>query len=139
MSFARYVAVQVATYALDMGIFLLLFVLAGWGAVAANVVAKILAGVFAFLVHRYFTFGVARAGKTGRQAVLYAALWALNVPMATGMLAFFLSFGIPAVTAKFAADVVCVGLNYWLSRNYVFTDREFAGIRQAKDGERGPT
>ena len=121
MRFARYVGVQAVTYGLDMGLFLFLFALAGMGAVAANVFAKICAGVFAYLAHRYFTFEVAREGKHGRQAVLYVALWSLNVPFATGLLALFLVLGMPTVVAKVIADVVCVGLNYWLSRNYVFT------------------
>ena len=120
MRFARYVAVQAVTYGLDMGLFLLFFVLMGQGAVAANVVAKIGAGVFAFLAHRYFTFEAARGGDQARQAVLYVVLWSLNVPLATGLLAFFLMVDMPAVIAKVVSDVVCVGLNYWLSRKYIF-------------------
>ena len=118
--FARYVAVQAVTYGLDMGLFLLLFVVAGQGAVAANVAAKIAAGIFAFLAHRYITFEAAREGKQARQAVLYLALWSLNVPLSTGLLAIFLLLGVPAVLAKVVADVVCVGLNYWVSRNFIF-------------------
>ena len=121
MRFARYVAVQCFTYGLDLGLFLLLFALAGWRALTANVLAKIIAGVAAFLAHRYFTFDAARGGNRARQAVLYVALWSLNVPLATGLLALFLVLGLPTVVAKVVSDVVCVGLNYWLSRNYIFT------------------
>ena len=121
MRFARYVGVQVATYGVDMGLFLLLFALAGWGALAGNVVAKVCAGVSAYLAHRYFTFRAAREGKHLRQAALYAALWALNVPLATGLLALFLLVDVPAVAAKFVADVFCVGLNYWVSGRFIFT------------------
>jgi len=105
----------------DYARFLLLFALVGWGAVAANVVAKVCAGVSAYLAHRYFTFEAARNGKHLRQAALYAALWALNVPLATGMLALFLVLEAPAVAAKFVADVFCVGLNYWVSGKFIFT------------------
>ena len=121
MRFARYVGVQVATYGVDMGLFLLLFALAGWAAVAANVLAKVCAGISAYLAHRYFTFEAARDGKQLRQATLYAALWALNVPLASGTLALFLLFDVPAIAAKFAADVLCVGLNYWVSGKFIFT------------------
>ena len=123
MRFVRYIVVQVGTYAQDMGVFLLLFAVAGWGAVASNVVAKILAGAFAFLAHRYVTFEFAAQGKVARQAAMYAALWALNVPLATGMLALLLMLGSPALIAKVISDLICVGLNYWLSRTYVFTGR----------------
>lgn len=121
MRFARYAGVQVATYGVDMGLFLLLFSLAGWGAVAANIVAKVCAGISAYLAHRYFTFEPARHGKHLRQAAMYAGLWALNVPLATGLLAMFLLLGMPAVVAKFVADVFCVGLNYWVSGKFIFT------------------
>lgn len=121
MKFVRYVAVQIVTYGLDFGLFLLLVVYVGWAAVTANVLAKVLAGVSAFLAHRYFTFAVARAGGQARQAVLYVALWSLNVPLATGLLALFLVLGAPAVIAKVVSDVICVGLNYWVSRKYIFT------------------
>ena len=40
-----------------------------------------------------FTFEAAREGKHLRQAALYAGLWALNVPLATGLLALFLVLG----------------------------------------------
>ena len=120
MRFARYVAVQIVAYGVDLGLFLLCFVLAGWGALAANVIAKIVAGVTAFLAHRYFTFEAARGGNQARQAVLYVALWSLNVPLATGLLALFLLLGVPAVIAKVVADVVCVGFNYLISRHYIF-------------------
>ncbi len=121
MRFIRYVGVQVATYGVDMGLFLLLFALAGWGAVAANILAKVCAGVSAYLAHRYFTFEAARRGAHLRQAAMYAGLWALNVPLATGLLALFLLLGMPAVAAKFVADVFCVGFNYWASGRFIFT------------------
>ena len=60
-------------------------------------------------------------GQLGRQALLYAGLWVLNVPLANGLLATFLLFEIPAIVAKVVSDVFCVGINYWLSRNYIFT------------------
>ena len=136
MKFARYVAVQVGAYGMDMGLFLLLFALAGWRAVTANVAAKILAGISAFLAHRYFTFEVARAGKQARQAILYLGLWSLNVPLATGLLAFFLLLGIPAVIAKVVADVFCVALNYWISGRYIFTGRRDNPVAVHVSGER---
>ncbi len=129
MGFARYVAVQIVGYGLDLGLFLLLVVPVGQTAVVANIFAKVCAGVFAFLAHRYFTFETATEGRHGRQAVLYIALWSLNVPLSTGLLALFLLFGVPAVIAKVVADVFCVGLNYWLSKRYIFT-----GSRSSRHG-----
>ena len=129
MRFARYVGVQIVAYGVDMGLFLVFFALAGQGAVTANVAAKVVAGLFAFLAHRYITFEAARKGKQARQAVLYLALWLLNVPLSTGLLALLLLPGIAAVIAKVVADVVCVGLNYWVSRNFIFVGRQDSNRR----------
>ena len=86
MTFARYVAVQIAAYALDMGAFLVLLHGGIAGPVPANVAAKIVAGGFAFFAHRAFTFrlgGTAQASEAAR----YAILLALNVPVASALLA----------------------------------------------------
>lgn len=136
ISFVRYVAVGVIGYGLDLGLFLLLIGLAGQGAVAANVAAKIAAGIFAFLAHRHLTFDAAGEGGQARQAVLYAVLWFLNVPLATGLLAFLLWLGLPAVIAKVVADVVCVGLNFWVSRKFIFVGLGNPGARASKASRR---
>ena len=120
MRFVRYVAVQVATYGMDMGLFLLLFAFAGTGPLVANVTAKIAAGAFAYLTHRRFTFEVAAGQGHVRPALLYVALWSFNVPLSTALLGLLLWLNLPAVAAKVAADVICVGLNYWISKNYIF-------------------
>lgn len=119
MTFARYVAVQLAAYALDMGMFLVLLHGGIAGPVPANVAAKIAAGAFAFFAHRAFTFrlgGTARAGEATR----YAILLALNVPLASALLAALLHVVPHPVAAKFLADVVCVGLTFLLTRRAVF-------------------
>ncbi len=120
MTFVRYIAVQVVAYALDMGGFLLIFNLLATGPITANVFGKILAGVFAFLAHRSFTFGVENGEKAGRQATMYFALLALNVPLSSAALGLVLFAVSSPVLAKLIADVVCVFITYWLSKKYVF-------------------
>ena len=127
MTFARYVAVQLAAYAIDMGSFLLLLQFGAWGPVGANVVAKIAAGGFAFFAHRAFTFRVEGRERMAGEALRYGILLALNVPVASALLAVLL-FVIPhPAIAKFAADVVCVGLTFLLTRHAVF-----GGTRRAR-------
>jgi putative flippase GtrA len=119
MTFARYVAVQLVAYALDLGSFLVLLD-GGAGPIPANVAAKILAGGFAFFAHRAFTFGVRGRERIAGEAVRYAVLLALNVPLASGLLAVLLLATTHAPTAKVLADVVCVGLTFVLTRHAVF-------------------
>lgn len=120
MTFARYVAVQVVAYGLDFGTFILLMKALDSGAIAANVAAKVVAGAFAFLAHRAFTFRVAGPHRMVGEAVRYALLLALNVPLATGLLALFLVVIRDAPMAKVLADVVSVGLTFLLTRHAVF-------------------
>lgn len=120
MSFARYVAVQLVAYAIDLGVFLLLLHGAATGAVAANVAAKVAAGAFAFVAHRMFTFGVRGRDHIPGQMLRYAILLALNVPLATLLLVAFSWLVSNLVIAKILADVACVGLTFLLVRHGVF-------------------
>jgi putative flippase GtrA len=128
-TFARYLGVQVLAYAIDMGGFLLVVWLGG-GPLFANVLAKLGAGGFAFLAHRRLTFGLRGEPGAGGQLLRYAVLLALNVPLATGILALLLPWFANAALAKFVADVVCVGLTFLLSSRLVFR-RMPAGDRAA--------
>lgn len=126
MRFVRYLLVQVLAYGLDMGGFVLLFAHFGVDPLVANVVGKVLAGLFAFVAHRSFTFGVAEAGGTGQRAVRYFTLLALNIPFSSLVLSAML-WAIPmAVVAKFVTDAICVFLTYWLSKRFVFLSGDAA-------------
>ncbi|MDR1074895.1 MAG: GtrA family protein [Xanthomonadaceae bacterium] len=120
MSFIRYLLVQVAAYAIDMGGFLLLFGHLSVGPIYANVMGKVAAGLFAFLAHRSFTFRVERNDREHRQAVKYFVLLGINMPLSSVLLALLmLVIPYPAV-AKFISDVMLVLLNFWLSGQFVF-------------------
>lgn len=119
--FSRYVLVQVFAYALDMGTFLLGSSLLGWHPLAANVVAKAIAGAFAFAAHRHMTFGVNGMGGGRHQFIKYVLLLLLNIPLSSGALALLLLWIEPEVLAKFVSDVICVGITFFLSRHFVFT------------------
>lgn len=120
MQFVRYVLVQVITYGVDMGGFILLFSCFGVGPLLANMVSKVLSGFLAFVVHRSFTFGVAEAGIKVQQAVRYFALLTLNIPLSAQVLGIMLWVIPMAVAAKLVADMICVFLTYWLSKRFVF-------------------
>ena len=119
MEFLRYVAVQVLAYGVDMGGFLYLQTL-GLSALTANGLGKVAAGIFAFLVHKGFTFRTPQSESTGKQAIKYAALLALNIPLSSLVLSVMMTF-VPHVSgAKFASDVLCVLITYSLTRLFVF-------------------
>lgn len=133
MRFARYLLVQVLAYGLDMGGFMLLFMHFGVRPVMANVVGKVLAGLFAFVAHRSFTFGVQGVDGAGRQGVRYFMLLALNIPLSALVLAALLKVIPMAVVAKFSADVICVCLTYWLCKKFVFFSSEVSSSTIAEN------
>ena len=126
MRFMRYLLIQVLAYGLDMGGFILLFAHFGIDPLIANMAGKGLAGLFAFVAHRHFTFGVAKTSGKAQQAVRYFTLLALNIPFSALMLSAVLWVIPMAVIAKFVADVVCTFVSYWLSKHFVFLGRDAA-------------
>lgn len=117
--FSRYLGVQVIAYGIDMGGFLLLSTMLG--PLPSNVLSKIAAGAFAFVAHRRVTFKVHGHSDGRVQLLKYALLLALNIPFSSCLLALMLPWIAPAVLAKLASDVACVGLTFVLSRHLVFT------------------
>lgn len=120
MQFIRYLLVQMIAYGLDMGGFVLFFTYLGISALVANVIGKLLAGLFAFIAHRSFTFGIAGVIGTEQQAVRYFTLLALNIPFSALVLSVTLRVMPTEVVAKLIADVICVFFSYWLSRRFIF-------------------
>jgi len=122
MRFLRYLIVQCLAYGLDLGGFLLLFSVLGTGPLPANAAGKIVAGVFAFLAHRSFTFQLTGKRPESRQVIGYCMLLTLNIPLSSAVLYGFMQFIPLTIVAKVAADAVCIGITYTLSRKYVFRD-----------------
>lgn len=120
MRFVRYSLVQIIAYGLDMGGFVLLYTHFQVDLLVANLVGKVLAGLFAFVAHRCFTFRVTETAGRGGQAVRYFTLLALNIPLSALVLSALLFMFPMVVVAKFFADVICVLITYWLSKRYIF-------------------
>jgi putative flippase GtrA len=120
MTFVRYGLVQAFAYAIDMGGFLALLWTGLASPLVANVIAKIAAGLFAFLAHRHFTFGTGARTNTWSQGTRYFALLGLNIPLSSGLLALMLLWIPQPPLAKFVSDVVIVAVTYWVSKLVVF-------------------
>lgn len=119
MEFVRYIGVQLLAYVVDMGGFIALSHL-NIHPLMANSISKVLAGLFAFLAHRLFTFEDSTRHAAGGQAVRYWILLSLNVPLSSAVLAALLMVLNSPVWSKFVADALCVLLTYWLTRRFVF-------------------
>ncbi|MFY1866534.1 GtrA family protein [Achromobacter xylosoxidans] len=120
MRFARYLSVQVAAYAIDMGGFILLSRYLLVPVLVANIISKFCSGIFSFAVNRAFTFGLQGADRAWRQAVVYFSLMALTLPMSSLVLHGVLQIVTWPVAAKFISDAICLVINYWLTKRVVF-------------------
>jgi putative flippase GtrA len=130
MTFVRYVAIQLLAYGIDMGLFLIVLYLELSGPIMANVLAKIVAGIFAFVAHRSFTFRVSENPAIRQQAIRYFVLLAVNIPVASAILALLLVWIAEPFAAKFVADIACIALTYGLSKHYIFTGRQECSERK---------
>ncbi|MEP6899654.1 MAG: GtrA family protein [Rhodanobacter sp.] len=120
MTFIRYVLIQLFAYCIDLGGFLLLLKTGALGPLAANVISKLAAGLFAFVAHRRFTFRAHGHGNAHGQAVRYFLLLGINIPLSSGLLLIALHWiGHPTI-AKIVADIVGVLFTYSISKAFVF-------------------
>lgn len=124
VTFVRYVVIQLLAYGIDMGLFLMVLKSELFGPIMANVLAKIAAGIFAFIVHRNFTFRVRISSEISKQAVRYFLLLALNIPIASAVLALLFVWISAPIVAKFLSDIICVALTYGLSKYFIFTEKQ---------------
>lgn len=122
---ARYVLIQVLAYGLEFAAFWLVLRLGGEALVGpANVAGKALAGLFAFVAHRLFTFPGEQRRGVAAQAALYVGSLALNAALGTLLLLGLLQLGLPAAPAKLVSDTVMIVLTFLVSRHVIFARRE---------------
>lgn len=119
MTFIKYGIIQLLAYALDMGSFILLILLFKDEPILANIAGKLTAGVFAFFLHRHFTFK-STSGSGKAQAFRYFSLLAINIPVSSALFAAGLYFINSPTPIKFLSDVACIFLTYWISKLFVF-------------------
>lgn len=121
MIIVRYVAVQLVAYAVEMASFALMFEGLHFALINSNIFSKIIAGLFAFFVHRVFTFQIERKPIIGVQAFKYFLLLGLNIPVSSLFLWTFTRLMPSPIIAKLFADILCIGLTYIISKKLVFT------------------
>jgi GtrA-like protein. len=90
----------------------------------ANMISKVLAGVFSFAAHRAFTFRVINAKGRAQQAVRYFTLLALNIPLSALILSAMLWITSMEVVAKILSDVLLVLISYAQSKFIIFKRNE---------------
>lgn len=113
-------AVQGLAYVLDMGVFIGLTNVALTNPITSNVMSKLCAGIFAFILQRSFTFKVVNGHNVKRQAILYFLILFMNIPIASGVLTIFLIKIKEPSYAKFLSDIACILISYALCKYLIF-------------------
>jgi len=119
---AKYAAVQVAGYGLDILVFSLSLRYLSSRPSVAYIIAKIIASIFAYLSHSNFTFRPHKPRNRINlsQAMSYFLLVAINVPLASVVLYALLLIVSSPYIAKILTDGVFFLVNYWVTRSFVF-------------------
>lgn len=117
--FLRYNLVQISAYVLDIGTFLVLIFLLPSQLVFSNISGKIVAGIYAFYFHKHFTFKSTGKGRVRGELFRFTVLLGLNSLLSTLLLLVLAPYFVEGV-AKVIADIICVGLSFFLANKLVF-------------------
>lgn len=119
LKFFRYGLVQVSAYGIDFGSFYLVNAAIPDQLVLSNFTGKALAGIYAFVLHKYFTFRSTEKGSEFGEGARFTALLIANYIVSTILLLMFVDF-IQDTYAKILADIICVGLSFFIANKLVF-------------------
>ena len=115
----RYNLVQITAYAIDMGVFMEITLLLPERLAVANFCGKALAGIYAFILHKYVTFESVADSGGKNEAIRFTLLLIFNSVLSTLLLFLFTPY-LMEMYAKLLADVICVGLSFTLAKKLVF-------------------
>ncbi|MGZ8157379.1 MAG: GtrA family protein [Methylobacter sp.] len=131
-TFLRYGIVAGLAYGIDFGGFIFLFGL-GYSPALANVSVKVMAAIFGFFAHRYFTYSIKERDDIGKHAVKYFGLALFYTPTSTLFLYSIIVFLPNPVYAKAASDISLFILMYWITSKFAFTTaKEKAKVKVKK-------
>ena len=116
----RYVLVQVAAYLVEFSTFLFAKEV-GASLVISNCLAKAFAAIFAFFLHKNFTFQRKEKEEMLGEIFRYTAMLFVNMALGS-MILLVLSQFVEDWLAKILSDIFCVGISFLLVRHVVFKD-----------------
>lgn len=116
----RYFIIAVLAYGIDFGGFVVL-IHHGYDPVIANILVKVLAALFGFCGHRYFTYAIFDHSDISKHAVKYFGLAFIYTPVSTLFLYLMMLFWPNPIYAKLAVDIILYILTFSVTTLFVFT------------------
>lgn len=120
-----YVLVGVGQLAFDLLLFQFM-VAAGIGAIPANFISRLSAGVLGFIAHRLYTFRASWTIRNASAFLRFIAWWlacTLLGGWVLGMLVERLGVGVPLAAAKVGLELVLALVSFLVFRQWVFGRR----------------
>jgi len=120
--FSKYGGVAVGSAVTDYLTFSVLLFF-GTGILPAQMVSRIVGGLFSFFMNKYWSFNTNSFGSVIREGRRFLVLYAFSYVLAVSIF-FALSehAGLGPYPAKIIADVICFMVNFVVMRLYVFKD-----------------
>lgn len=122
-TFVRYVAVAVAAYLVDIGVFSLLYQSGMADLAVANIAGKVCTAIFGFFAHRSVTFQMTSNQSIVKEAAKYFTVVILWAPLTTGLLLLLVPIFPTATIAKIVADTIGVLASFTISKLFIFQKR----------------
>lgn len=119
MTFIRYGLVAGFAYGIDFGGFILLLSL-GYSPLWANTLIKVVAAIFGFFAHRYFTYSIRGRDGMGRDAIRYFGLALFYTPVSSILLYGIMWIISNPIYAKAISDVSLFILMFWITSKFAF-------------------
>lgn len=115
----RYIAIAFIAYIIDMGGYVIIVHL-GIKPIIANAYIKVVAAIFGFFMHRYFTYQIKNKKKIRLQAIKYFGMALLYSPLSTAVLFVCLKLFSEPVISKFFSDIILIFITYLITTRYTF-------------------
>lgn len=117
----RYLLVAGIAYSIDFGGFILLIYLK-YPPILSNIIVKIVAAIFGFYSHRYFTYSIKDKANIAHHAFRYFGLALIYVPVSSGALYICLIIISNPLLAKFITDVILFILMFFITSKFTFSN-----------------
>lgn len=120
--FVRYGLVAGFAYGIDFGGFIFLLN-SGYSPFLANTIIKIIAAIFGFYGHRYFTYLIKEREGIGRDAIRYFGLALFYTPTSTIFLYCIMLLIKNPIYGKAISDGSLFLLMFWVTSKFTFTKK----------------
>jgi len=119
MKFLRYALVAGIAYGIDFGGFILLLNI-GYSPFWANTLIKVVAAIFGFFSHRYFTYLIKVRDGMGKDAIRYFGLALFYTPTSSILLYGIILIISNPIHAKIISDISFFILMFWITSRFTF-------------------